>query len=120
MCEKIRFNDLNPTFLFCWKGARTRDEVNYHCHSNHIEMSLIVSGSGRYRINDVIYDVSEGDLLIFNPGVYHQALTDGSGNPAVEFLWDLRTYSLKAIRLTVWILRMHRLCIPRESYGRSF
>ena len=85
MCEKIRFNDLNPTFLFCWKGARTRDEVNYHCHSNHIEMSLIVSGSGRYRINDVIYDVSEGDLLIFNPGVYHQALTDGSGNPAVEF-----------------------------------
>ena len=85
MCEKIRFNDLNPTFLFCWKGARTRDEVNHHCHSNHIEMSLIVSGSGRYRINDIIYDVSEGDLLIFNPGVYHQALTDGSGNPAVEF-----------------------------------
>ena len=85
MCEKIRFNDLNPTFLFCWKGARTRDEVNYHCHSNHIEMSLIVSGSGRYRINDIIYEVSEGDFLIFNPGVYHQALTDGSGNPAVEF-----------------------------------
>ncbi len=85
MAKDIRFDELNPTFLFSWKGARTRDEKNYHCHSNYVEMSLIISGSGRYRINDEIYDVEEGDLLIFNPGVYHQALTDGKGSPAVEF-----------------------------------
>ncbi len=83
--DAIQFDELNPTFLFGWKGARTRDEKNYHCHSNHIEMSLILSGSGRYKIDDVIYDVAEGDLLVFNPGMYHQALTDGNGNPAVEF-----------------------------------
>lgn len=87
MCDgkDILTNELNPTFLFAWKGVRTRDEKNYHCHDNQIEMSLIMSGSGRYRIDDEIYHISEGDVLILNPGCYHQALTDGNGNPVVEF-----------------------------------
>ncbi len=87
MCDAkdILTEDLNPTFLFTWRGVRSRDEENYHCHDNQIEMSLIMSGSGKYRINDKIYDISEGDVLILNPGCYHQALTDGKGRPAVEF-----------------------------------
>jgi len=76
--------DLNPTFLFTWKGTRISDEKNYHSH-DHIEMAFILSGKGRYKIDDEIYPVEEGDLLIFNPGVYHQALTDGNGRPTVEF-----------------------------------
>ena len=32
----------------------------------------MMSGSGKYHIDDVIYNVKEGDLLIFNPGVKHQ------------------------------------------------
>lgn len=72
--EEILFDELLPTFLFAWKGMRTRDELKYHCHDAHIEISYIVSGRGQYRIDGSVYDVSEGDLLIFNPGVYHQAL----------------------------------------------
>ncbi len=85
-CEReILTEELNPTFLFTWKGTRTCDEKEYHCHENHIEMNFILSGRGKYRIDDEIYQVEEGDLLIFNPGTYHQALTDGNGKPAVEF-----------------------------------
>lgn len=87
MCDgnDILTEELNPTFLFAWKGARNCDEKNYHCHENSIEMSFIMSGSGKYRIDGVVYDIKEGDLLMLNPGCYHQALTDGKGNPAVEF-----------------------------------
>ena len=65
--------DLNPTFLFTWKGIRNRGEDNYHSH-DHGELAFVLSGTGKYRIEDEIYTVQEGDLLIFNPGVRHQAL----------------------------------------------
>lgn len=85
MKEKdIIAEDLNPTFLFTWKGTRLCDEKNYHSH-DHIEMAFILSGRGRYRIDDRVYPVEEGDLIIFNPGTYHQALTDGNGKPTKEF-----------------------------------
>lgn len=83
--REILTEELNPTFLFTWKGTRTCDERNYHCHENQIEMGFILSGRGKYRIDDIIYTVEEGDLLIINPGMYHQALTDGNGKPTVEF-----------------------------------
>ena len=55
-CEReILTEELNPTFLFTWKGTRTCDEKNYHCHENHIEMNFILSGRGKYRIDDEIY-----------------------------------------------------------------
>ncbi len=75
MTEDFFTEELNPTFLFFWNGVRTKDEKDYHCHDNQIEISIIMDGQGQYRIDDVIYDVKLGDILIINPGVYHQALT---------------------------------------------
>ena len=54
--------ELNPTFLFMWKGTRVEDEPNYHCHE-HLELCYIQSGTGKHRIGDTIYEVKEGDLL---------------------------------------------------------
>lgn len=76
--EQTLFEELTPTFLFAWKGVRSRDEKDYHCHDGHIEMSYVISGKGQYRIDGAVYDVGEGDIMIFNPGVYHQALGAGS------------------------------------------
>ena len=28
----VRLEELNPTFLFTWKGRREKDEQRYHCH----------------------------------------------------------------------------------------
>jgi AraC-like DNA-binding protein len=71
--EGQMITDLNPTFLFTWKGTRKADEDKYHNH-DFLELAFVMSGDGRYRIEDELYAVTEGDLIIFNPGVNHQAL----------------------------------------------
>ena len=79
--------ELNPTFLFTWKGTRKREknDDSYHKH-DFVEMAFILSGEGRYRIEDRIYSVKEGDLLILNPGVRHQAISCPDAEiPATEF-----------------------------------
>ena len=73
--NNICIEELNPTFLFTWKGTRRRDkdEATFHSH-DHLEMAFILSGEGKYRFDDGVISVKEGDLLIINPGVKHQAL----------------------------------------------
>jgi AraC-like DNA-binding protein len=73
--KDINIEEMDPTFLFTWKGTRRKDkeEDSYHSH-DFLEMAFILSGVGKYRIEESIYSVSEGDLIIFNPGVRHQAL----------------------------------------------
>ena len=71
--REIVIEEINPTFLYIWKGTRHEDEAIYHCH-NHLELCFVLSGEGKYHIEGEIYDVAEGDLLIFNPGIRHQAL----------------------------------------------
>ncbi len=76
--------DLNPTFLFTWQGTRTCDEKNYHQH-DHMELAFVLSGSGKYHINDQMYDVTEGDLILINPGIRHQAIRSDAAHPTTEF-----------------------------------
>ncbi len=87
--KNISIDELNPTFLFTWKGKRGGDEDSfkdsYHSH-DHLELAYVLSGSGKYHIEGEIYEVREGDLLIINPGVRHQALTaTGSDVSTTEF-----------------------------------
>lgn len=83
-CNNNLIEDLNPTFLFIWTGTRTCDESSYHSH-DHVEMDFILSGVGKYHINDKYYEVKEGDLIILNPGVKHRALVSNTINPTTEF-----------------------------------
>ncbi len=83
--ESLIIEELNPTFLFTWKGTRHKDEEWYHSH-DYLELAFVMSGAGRYRIAEKMYDVKEGDLLIFNPGVKHQALLpEGKDVGTTEF-----------------------------------
>ena len=85
--KKIMIEELNPTFLFTWKGTRKRDEdeASFHSH-DHLELAFILSGEGRYRFGEEICTVKEGDLLIINPGVKHQALAYPEAEvPTTEF-----------------------------------
>lgn len=83
--EKEKYiENFNPTFLFTWKGTRTHDEEKYHSH-DFPELAYVLSGVGKYRIDDVIYDVKEGDLIAINPGVKHQALFTNPQNATTEF-----------------------------------
>jgi len=83
----VIIEELNPTFLYTWKGTRSKekDEPTYHSH-DHLELALILSGEGKYRFEDGIISVREGDMLIINPGVKHQALAcPEAETPATEF-----------------------------------
>lgn len=89
--------DLNPTFLFTWKGTRYKQEENYHSH-DFPELAFVLSGNGRYRIENNIYDVSEGDLIMLNPGVKHQALAiEGNDTPATEFFVGFTDIQIKGL-----------------------
>lgn len=83
--NSIQIEDMNPTFLFTWKGTRTAEEETYHCH-DIAEVAFVLSGTGKYHIEGQVYDVGEGDLLFFKPGVRHQALYVPEAEvPATEF-----------------------------------
>ena len=83
----ITVEELDPAFLFTWKGTRHKDktEAVYTSH-DHLEIAFILSGEGRYRFEDGIFPVREGDLIIINPGVMHQALCcPEAEQPSTEF-----------------------------------
>ncbi len=81
----VLIEELNPTFLFTWKGTRWQGEDAPHSH-DHLEIAFIMSGHGRYYIEGRLYEVCEGDLLVLNPGMAHQArLLPGSEIPSTEF-----------------------------------
>ncbi len=83
--QQFLTTELNPTFYFAWKGTRDDSDERYHRH-DHIEVAYVLSGVGKYRIDDVLYDIEAGDLMIFNPGQMHQALAAPNKDmPATEF-----------------------------------
>ena len=42
--QEIMVEDLNPTFLYTWKGTRFEDEAAYHSH-DHPEVAFVLSGA---------------------------------------------------------------------------
>lgn len=84
---EISIDEMDPTFLFIWKGTRQKDKdtSEYRSH-DYLEIAYIFSGEGKYRIEDGIYSVQEGDLVILNPGVRHQSLACPEAEvPSTEF-----------------------------------
>lgn len=58
---EISIDEMDPTFLFIWKGTRHKgnEESGYRSH-DFLELAYVLSGEGKYRINDKIYPVKEG------------------------------------------------------------
>jgi AraC-like DNA-binding protein len=84
---QISIDEMDPTFLFIWKGSRQKnmDAGEYRSH-DYLEVAYIFSGEGKYRIEESVYPVQEGDLMILNPGVRHQALgCPEAETPSTEF-----------------------------------
>ena len=93
--KDIMIEEMNPTFLFTWKGTRNKGDDQYHSH-DFPELAFVLSGSGKYRIEGRLYSVGEGDVLILNPGVRHQALLDGeSALPTTEFFVGFSDIQIK-------------------------
>lgn len=64
--------NFNPQILYIIE-VFNKDKINtkYHCH-DFMELSYVISGTGTYKINNEYFKVKTGDLLPFNPNVYHR------------------------------------------------
>lgn len=69
----------NPQILFVIHsqidGSKYIPKLNYHCH-DFIELSIALSGSINYMIDDKYHYLRRGQVLILNPGIYHNELLD--------------------------------------------
>lgn len=74
---------VDPTVYFICKQKRTK-ECEYHSH-DFSQISIILSGTGRYIIEDKLYDVQEGDILFFDENVRHHNVVIDGQEPMVEF-----------------------------------
>ena len=75
MCENtydMTYSDLNPRFLFSCIQTR-KEPTTEHSH-DFVELVVILKGCGNFMIEDKVYQVGEGDLILLNPGTRHRSL----------------------------------------------
>lgn len=69
----------NPHILFVIHshidGSKYIPKLKYHCH-DFIELLIVISGSVNYIIDDNYHNLRRGQVLILDPGVYHNLLLD--------------------------------------------
>lgn len=69
--KKISSNTSSSTFAI-W----IKKKVKLHKHINHTENILVQSGYGQFQLNDSIYSVSLGDLIIVPKNTWHGVIVD--------------------------------------------
>jgi len=89
----ITYNDFNPTVFYVTKVKMLSEGV-YHDH-DYTELAYILSGKGRYLIEEKEYDVEPGDLIICNPGVKHTHVVTNSKEPTIEFISGFTDFQFK-------------------------
>ena len=78
----INTETFNPRILYIFK-RKYKDSMKYHCH-DFISIIYILSGACTYNINDKLYHVQKGDLIVCNPNVYHCRILN-PGQEVIEF-----------------------------------
>ena len=69
--KKISSNPSSSTFAI-W----IKKKVMVHKHLNHTENILIQSGYGQLQLNDSIYNVSTGDLIVVPKNTWHGVIIE--------------------------------------------
>lgn len=64
-------DSFNPRVLYALKRKfNSESKTVYHSH-DFISMVYVLAGACTYKINNALYTVKKGDLVICNPGVFH-------------------------------------------------
>lgn len=82
-------------------------------HIHHtLELSMVVSGSGEYHVNDTVYPVNAGDIVLFNNNELHYMSNTGTNtllNVALEFdpqfIWSDPVYTFDQAFLAAFFNR---------------
>jgi AraC-type DNA-binding domain-containing proteins len=72
MCDLgIEIEEFNPKILYTFEKKFTeKNKADYHNH-DFLSVIYVLAGSCNYTIDGVPYKVKKGDILIFNPNVFH-------------------------------------------------
>lgn len=101
MCQPqydLTYNDFNPTVLFASKMRMTK-KSQYHAHDDFTELIVILSGKGKYFVEDKTYDVGPGDIIICNPGVRHKNILVNPEEPTVQFFTGFSNFQFRNMPL---------------------
>lgn len=90
----LTYTDFNPTVLFASK-LKMIAEDKYHAHNDFTELTIILSGKGKYYVDGITYDVEAGDIIICNPGVHHRNIVLNKEEPTVEFFTGFYGYQFR-------------------------
>jgi AraC-like DNA-binding protein len=67
----VRPDNFSPKILILFKKKFDINSKNtYHCH-DFVTLVYVLAGSCTYTINNTLYNVKKGDIIVCNPGVYH-------------------------------------------------
>lgn len=69
---------LNKCSLFCRIVLKPGKRVGYHAHIGDIESYFILSGTGTYNCEGILYPVSTGDMAYCGDGQSHDITNDGN------------------------------------------
>lgn len=68
-----------------------------HSHENHVEISIIYSGTSRYLIGDRKQLIQPGDIIIYNSGVAHDELS-GPDTQIGSYFFAISNIALPGLR----------------------
>ena len=72
--HELKFNNQDCIRLFTSNAQARKSNLRIHYHSL-VEISLVLSGKGVYKIGDKITSIKEGDVFFFRPNESH-CITD--------------------------------------------
>ena len=72
--HEIKFNSSDALRLFSSSAEPRKNNVRIHYHTL-IEISLVLSGRGIYKVGDKVYNITKGDIFFFRPNEAH-CITD--------------------------------------------
>lgn len=90
--EVLRDNDtytvIDNTFLNNLTLSKTvlkpLKHTNGHSHAGLEEIYFFLNGNGRIKLDDDFINVTSGDVILINEGVFHQVFNDSAEN-VLEF-----------------------------------
>tara|TARA_Y100000593_G_C4249340_1_gene306337 strand:- start:548 stop:940 length:393 start_codon:yes stop_codon:yes gene_type:complete len=82
--DNKRLNNLvlSSTFL------RANQKTNGHTHNGQEEVYFFIKGKGKMTIDDITFEVKEGDVILIPDGAYHRVINDSHVGPYFVCVFD--------------------------------
>lgn len=125
--ERFKLNTFKDIPISLIRSSLDRaHHTEAHTHSV-LELSMILAGTGEYRVEEQIYPVATGDIVLFNNTERHSMWNTGDEplvNAALEFeprfVWENLPYLFDRVLLDVFFRRSERFSHKLDQSHPAF